>query len=233
MSVSDGDFGVTMSSCVSVCDYIFPPREQDNIKPDAEYNIANPMIQPILLATRKSNGGDKGLYSQRGDHTFTFSVLSHAGDWSSNSLKGARFAIQANNPLRVVGLSGLPTGNSGNTLDETKSFCSVSPDNVLVTAFKKKDGDSNNVIVRMYDILGGTGTYDSTLNFFFDASSTRKTNIIEEYSAEGSLPTLASDKRSVTIDVGHHSIETIALQPSSSPAGGDGGGGCFIATVAE
>lgn len=228
VSVSDGDYGVTMSSCVSVCDYIFPPREQDNIKPDAEYNIANPMIQPILLATRKSNGGDKGLYSQRGDHTFTFSVLSHAGDWSGNSLRGARFAIQANNPLRAVGLSGLPSGNSANTLAETKSFCSVSPDNILVTAFKKKDGDSNNVIVRMYDILGGTGTYNATLNFFFDASSARKTNIIEGYSAEGNLPTLASDKRSVMIDVGHHSIETIALQPSSSP-----GGGCFIATVAE
>ena len=221
VSVSDGAYGVTMSSCVSVCDYIFPPREQDNIKPDAEYNIANPMIQPILLATRKSNGwnslvaGNHGLYSQRGDHTFSFSVLSHAGDWSSNSLKGARFAIQANNPLRAVALSGLPSGNSANTLDETKSFCSVSPDNVLVTAFKKKDGDSNNVIVRMYDILGGTGTYNSTLNFFFDASGTKKTNIIEEYSAEGSLPTLASDKKSVMIDVGHHSIETIALQPSS------------------
>jgi len=242
VSVSDGAYGVTMSSCVSVCDYIFPPREQDNIKPDAEYNITNPMIQPILLATRKSNGwntyvnegaGGWGLYSQRGDHTFTFSVLSHAGDWSSNSLRGARFAIQANNPLRVVALSGLPSGNSANTQEESKSFCSVSPDNVLVTAFKKKDGDSNNVIVRMYDILGGTGTYNATLNFFFDASSTKKTNIIEEYSAEGNLPTLASDKRSVTIDVGHHSIETIALQPFSSPAGGGSSGGCFIATAAE
>ena len=133
-----------------------------------------------------------------------------------------------------MALSGLPSGNSDNTLDETKSFCSVSPDNVLVTAFKKKDGDSNNVIVRMYDILGGTGTYHSTLNFFFDASSTRKTNIIEEYSDEGSLPTLASNKKSVTMDVGHHSIETIAVQPSTSPAGsGDGGGGCFIGTVWE
>jgi alpha-mannosidase len=204
-----------------------------------KYNIENPMIQPLLLATRKSNQwsfyepGAHGLYSQRGDHTFTFSVLSHAGDWSSNSLRGARFAIQANNPLRAVGLSALPSGNSANTLDETKSFCRVSPDNVLVTAFKKKDGDSNNVIVRMYDILGGTGTYNATLNFFFDASSTRKTNIIEEYSDEGSLPTLSSDKRSVTIDVGHHSIETIALQPSSSPdgGGGDDGGDCFIRTL--
>jgi len=93
-----------------------------------------------------------------------------------------------------VALPVLPSGNSAKTLDETKSFCSVSPDNVLVTAFKKRDGDSNNVIVRMYDILGGTGTYSSTLNFFFDASSTRKTNIIEEYSAEGSLPTLAYEK---------------------------------------
>ena len=239
VSVSDGDYGVTMSSCVSVCDYIFPPREQDNIKPDAEYNIANPMIQPILLATRKSNGwngsvaGYHGLYSQRGDHTFAFSVLSHAGDWSSNSLKGARFAVQANNPLRAVALSGLPSSNSASTLGETKSFCSVSPDNVLVTAFKRRDGDSNNVIVRMYDILGGTGTYNSTLNFFFDALSTKKTNIIEEYSDEGSLPTLATDKRSVTIDVGHHSIETIALQASSSSAGGGSSGGCFIATAAK
>jgi len=239
ISVSDGDYGVTMSSSTAVCDYIFPPREQEATIPDAEYNIENPMIQPLLLATRKSNKwsyypGNHGLYSQRGDHTFTFSVLSHAGDWSSNSLRGARFAIQANNPLRAVGLSGLPRGDSANTLDETKSFCSVSPDNVLVTAFKKKDGDNNNVIVRMYDILGGTGTYDATLNFFFDASSTRKTNIIEEYSAEGNLPTLASDKRSVTMDVGHHSIETIAVQPSSSPAGGGGSsGGCFIATVAK
>jgi alpha-mannosidase len=220
VSVSDGDYGVTMSSCAAVCDYIFPPREQDAIVPDAEYNIENPMIQPLLLATRKSNRwsyypGSHGLYSQRGNHTFTFSVLSHEGDWSSNSLRGARFGIQANNPLRGVVLSDLPAGNNTNTLNETKSFCSVSPDNILVSAFKKMDGESNNAVVRMYDIMGGTGTYNATLNFFFSANSADKTSIIEEMLAyNGSpQPALGRDGQSVTMEVGHHSIETLSLTP--------------------
>ncbi len=224
VSVSDGNYGITMSSCVSAFDYIFPPREQDLIVPDSEYNIENPMIQPILLASRRSNRWPKyGLYSQRGNHTFTFSVLSHEGDWSGNSLRGARFGIQANNPLfAVVGVDSSPTSD----IQEEKSFCSVSPDNVIVSAFKKRDDDSaspidepdENIIVRMYDIEGVST--QAQLNFFFDAMQVRKTDIIEEYidpepSAE--WPVLTNSGKSVSMEIGHHSIETIAITEIPEP----------------
>jgi len=92
ISVSDGDYGVTMSSSTAVCDYIFPPREQEATIPDAEYNIENPMIQPLLLATRKSNKWsyypEITGYILKGETIPSPSpCFPIAGDWSSNSLR--------------------------------------------------------------------------------------------------------------------------------------------------
>ncbi len=215
ISASDGNHGVTMSSSVSVCDYIFPPREQDSIIPDSNFNISSPVLQPILFATRKSCGGNHGLYSQRGDHSFSFSVLSHEGNWSDNSMQGARYALQVNNPLRAVIVAENNHSTQRTLPGESFSFCNVSGENVIVSAFKKMDGDSNNIVVRIFDLLGGTGVSNTTFNFFFTASEVYQTNIIEEPIYTDNTPVLSTESNSISIDVGHHSIETFALQLES------------------
>ena len=218
VSSTDNTFGVTLASSVAVCNYLFPPA--NDIGPDASGYLDNPILQPILLATREScNQGTYCKYRQAGDHYYNFSILPHEGDWRN----GRKFGVQANNPLiAVVGVEAVKSAD----LSETKSFCSVSPDNVIVSAFKKRDDDNltpiggpdENIIVRMYDIEGVTT--QAQLNFFFDSMQVIKTDIIEEYIApelSADWPVLTNSGQSVSMEVGHHSIETISLTEIPEP----------------
>ena len=68
----DAGFGVTMSSCVAVCDWIDPSREM------ADY----PILQGILLSSHKSCHGEGNWYHQTGTHSFHFSITTHEeGRW--------------------------------------------------------------------------------------------------------------------------------------------------------
>ena len=211
------NFGLTMSSSVAVCNYIFPPSNV--VGPDASNLIADPILQPILLATRHSCNWHQSSpgYTQEGDHNYRFSILSHEGDWEN----GRKYGVQANNPLiAIVGVSQSP----GAFLGESEEFCSVSPENVIVTAFKKRDDDvatpegqtDGRVIVRMYDIEGVDS--EATLDLFFTAEGAVQTNIIEEYylgagaRGKGSR-SLSLSGDSVSLEVGHHAIETLMIVP--------------------
>ncbi|NOX89063.1 MAG: hypothetical protein GXO77_08555, partial [Calditrichaeota bacterium] len=88
ISVSDGDIGVTFSSSVAVWDY------QDPTDDPVDY----PILQPLLLASRKSCHREGNWYLQKGDHSFHFSLTSHKGDWKY----GYRTAKEANQPLIPV-----------------------------------------------------------------------------------------------------------------------------------
>jgi len=207
-------FGVTMSSSVAVCNYIFPPSTY--VGPDSQGRISDPILQPILLATRHSNKDDGNWWSQEGDHNYYFSIFSHEGDWRN----GWRSAAQANSPLvPVVGVA--PA--AGANLPEEKSFCSVAPDNIVLTAFKKREDDiftpegtvDEDVIVRFYDIEG-RHTSDAEIRFFFTVEGAEKTNILEEPLAGGGSGISVSGQ-SVRLDVGHHSIETLRIVPGPIP----------------
>ena len=207
-------FGITMSSSVAVCNYIFPPS--NDVGPDSEGRISDPILQPILMATRHSNKADGNWWSQEGDHDYHFSFFSHQGDWTN----GWQSAVQANNPLiPVVGIT--PSTNAN--LPEEKSFCSVSPDNIVLTAFKKREDDiftpvgtvDENIIIRFYDITG-QDTSNAQIRFFFSVDGAEKTNIIEEPLAEGGTG-ISVVGESVGLDVGHHSIETLKIVPGAIP----------------
>jgi alpha-mannosidase len=189
ISASDDSLGVTMSSSVAVCDFL-----DVTARP-----VTYPMLQPVLLASRRSCNRRGNWYLQAGDHHYSFSILSHEPGWRG----GRRFGIQANNPLVPV-VAGRPAARA--TLPEEKSFCSVSPGNVIVSTIKKcEDGES--VIVRCYDIEGTDSR--AKLNVFFPVSRAEHTNIIEE---EGKAIPFAA--RSVELDIGHHAIETLKLVPA-------------------
>lgn len=188
MTAANQDFGVTMSSCVAVFDWIDPTTDP----------VSYPVLQPILLASRKSCHWEGPWYLQAGDHHYQFSVLSHQSDWKS----GYRFGVESNMPLQIV--SGVKPDLKA-TLPEEKSFFSVSEDNVVVSTIKKCE-DDNNVIVRLYDVEGKDS--ESALNTFFSMDAAEHTNIIEE---EGkSIPVSG---KSLKMKIGHHAIETFKLIP--------------------
>jgi len=186
MTAGNESFAVTMSSSVAVCDWIDPTTEP----------VSYPVLQPILLASRKSCHGLGNWYLQAGDHHYRFSVLSHEAGWQN----GYRFGIESNTPLEAV-TGG--AGGRGATLPEQKSLFRVSADNVVVSTIKKCD-DDDSVIVRLYDVEGK----DTAIQFstYFPFAAVEHTNIIEEETKR-----IPGGGNAFDAQIGHHAVETFKL----------------------
>jgi len=184
-SVNNGDFGVTISSSVAVFDYIDPTEDP----------VSYPVLQPLLLASRKSCHWMGNYYMQTGDHHYRFSIYPHAGGWQN----GWRQGVQANTPLIAVTSQPAP----GASLAETLSFCSVTGDNLAITALKKAE-DDDSVVLRCVDMAGRDS--EPQFSLFKPVSHAERTNLIEE---DGQPLTLANGQ--LKLKVGHHAIDTLKL----------------------
>jgi alpha-mannosidase len=188
ISAGDDTFGVTLSTSVAVCDF----------KDPTDSPVPYPVLQPILLASRRSCHGEGNWYLQEGDHYYSFSLTSHGPGWRSGYKQG----IQSNNPL--IALVN-PAAGAGASLPESTSFLSLSVPNVLVSTLKKAE-DDDSVILRVYDIEGKDA--EAGLNLFVAVKAADKVNIIEE---EGTA--LKPGKDRLSLKVGHHAVETFRLVP--------------------
>jgi alpha-mannosidase len=187
IGAGNADFGVTMSSTVAVADWIDPT---DN-------PVKNQILQPILIASRKSCHHEGNEYLQTGNHYFRFSVTSHKPGW----INGAAFGRQANEELKAVWADRQFTTAS---LPETLSFFNVDKENVLVSTVKKAE-DNDEVVVRITDLEGKDKTV--TLESYKKAGEAKLTNLIEE-----EMETLKSDNKGVKLNLGHHAIETVKIK---------------------
>jgi alpha-mannosidase len=185
------DFAVTLSSSVAVADYIDPTVEGNNL----------PVLQPILLASRKSCHWEGNEYLQQGDHHFHFSITSHRPDWRN----GYRFGRQANEKLHVVFN---PEMRSKADLPEELSFFSTGAKNVMISAIKKCD-DDNSLILRLFEIEGRS--ISGSLTSYFDLDRAFETSLIEEVNEEVGIRT-----NQLPLEIGKHAIETFKLVPVRS-----------------
>jgi alpha-mannosidase len=180
------DFGVTLSSSVAVADYIDPTSD----------NSGNVLLQPILLASRRSCHELGNEYLQTGDHHFKFSLTSHTGGWEN----GFRFGKEANENLFVLVN---PQQYKYANLTEEHSFFSVDGNNVIISTIKKAE-DDDAIIIRMYDILGLDQEIELTSSI--NVSSAFKTNLIEEVGEK-----LINTDKGINLNLGKYSIETIKV----------------------
>jgi len=193
LSVSGEAFGLTMSTSVAVNDYMDPT---DN-------PMGSPLLQAVLLASRRSCHGQGNWYLQEGDHEYRFSITSHVTGWRN----GVKPGIGANVPFfMTVGGASAASGS----LPEEMSFFKISANNVVVSTIKKAE-DDDSVIVRCYDIEGRPA--DVEIASFAPFAKAELTNMIED---EGkpiatAAGTGAGAKNSVRIKVPAYSIETIKL----------------------
>ena len=164
ISAHDGQTAVTLTSGVAVADYIDPT---DN---PVDYTI----LQPILMASRQSCHYLGNKYFQPGDHSFQFSLTSHA----AGSIAREEMGVSGNVPLLVVKD---PHAYAGASLPEDYSFLSVGNSNVKVTALKKCE-DDNSMIIRMYNCSGETQKVD--LKLHVRPTSIIRTSLIEEEKEE-------------------------------------------------
>ena len=185
----DGRFGVTLTTSVAVNDY----------KDPTDAPVPYPVLQPILLASRRSCHGEGNWYLQEGDHHYRFSVVSHASGWKN----GYRAGIAAGSPLVVVGN---PATGPGASLPEAKSFLPFASPNIILSTMKKAENDDT-VILRVYDIEGQDT--EAEVELFHPVKKAERTNLIEE---EGVL--LKPRKGRLVLPVGHHAVETLKLFPA-------------------
>ena len=186
ISASGSGSGVTFSSDVAVWDYKDPTGDP------VEY----PVLQPLLLASRKSCHPEGNWYLQAGDHHYRFTMTSHAPGWTNGYL-----AAKGANHEFLTFMGGQPDKSA--ELPDEYSFCSLSAPNVQISTIKKAE-DDNQVVLRLYEMEGLDS--DVKLDWFRPVIKLDSTSAIEE----GDYFKTNMDNN-IQLRVGHHSIETYKL----------------------
>ncbi len=181
-------FGVTLSSSVSVWDYRDP----------TDSTAERILLQPVLLASRRSCHSEGPWYLQKGDHHYHFSLTSHAPGWR----EGQRRGIEANAPLLAV-----VSASKGlrRELPVSGSFLALDAPNVVLSTMKKAEDDES-VIVRVYDAEGKAST--ASLDFLTRVESAREASILEDAGGE-----IRARGKKVALQVGSYAIETVKIKP--------------------
>jgi alpha-mannosidase len=188
----DERFGLTFSTSVAVNDYKDPTDDP----------VPYPVLQPILLASRRSCHGEGNWYLQEGDHHYRFSLTSHAAGWRN----GYRAGIAANAPLIAVAAGAAPAAAD---LPESLSFLPFTASNLVLATMKKAETDDA-VVLRVYDIEGKDA--ETEIKLAVRVKEAVRTNIIEEPGAA-----LKPRQGRFVLPVGHHAVETVKLVPDAKP----------------
>lgn len=187
-------FGLTLSTSVAAFDHVDPTNSPD----------LGPLLQPILLASRKSNHPRGNWYLQAGDHHYTFSITSHAPDWR----QGWQAGMAPGRPLHAVAVDA-PAASPA--LPQRHALVEVSPPNVVVSTVKQAQ-DGQGYIVRVYEIEGRATTF--TVRCGFEVESVQRVDLLESAAGGDAIP--VSDN-TFSADLGAYAIETFLVMP------GDGG----------
>ena len=187
ISSNNNIFGFTMSSDVVVVDFIDP----------LDKKTGKPVLQTVLLASRRSCHGEGNEYLQTGDHHFHFSFTSHERGWEN----GSRFGIGSNERLDVVRSS---FKSATASLPESMSFFNAADKNIMISTIKKAE-DEDALIARLYEYEGK----DTDLSFkiFKEIEEVCKTNLIEYPLSKVER----INRNGFNMRIGKYSIETVKL----------------------
>jgi alpha-mannosidase len=132
-----------------------------------------------------------------GDHTFTYSLLPHAGDWRTCTIPAA-YAL--NDPVHVVESA----GGSGAPIP---LLVAVNRDNVVIETIKRAE-DGNGIIVRLYECHRKRGFV--TLEAGFDLQAVTLASLIEDDEQP-----VAFNARQITLPIKPYEIMTLCLVPAN------------------
>lgn len=110
------------------------------------YDIKDNVMRLSLIKSATHPDPD----ADQGEHSFTYSILPHTGDWLQGDT--VRQAWSINNPLRST---------MGQAEVETKSMIRLSTNTVMVSALKKSE-DGQKLVVRVHDYSGSRQQIDMT-----------------------------------------------------------------------
>jgi alpha-mannosidase len=161
---------------------------------------AYPVLQPVLLASRRSCHWLGNWFLDPGDHYYHFSITSGSGDWKSTYHAGT----SASQPMLAVCGENVKKSEG---LPESYSFLKTDKKNVIVSTLKKAD-DSNDYVIRLYEMEGKDT--EVTVTFPFKIGRAWITDMIEENPKE--IPVV---NNTLVLKIGHNAIETykISINP--------------------
>jgi alpha-mannosidase len=190
IGASNDSFGVTLSSSVAVADYIDPTDSLNH----------QTILQPLMMAARRSCHWEGNQYLQTGNHYFKFSFFSHNQGWLNGNSQG----IEANNDLLTV-VDPVKAQNAN--LKENLSFFDVDTENVIISTIKKNEDDES-IVLRYYDVSGKNGQLKMTS--FIPCTEIQHTNMLEEINRDTEVKKVHSTV--VNLPFSHQSIETYKLK---------------------
>ena len=136
-------------------------------------------------------------YPPVGRYVFRYSLSSGAGDWRRN--RAYQAGVNANRPLIPVVVEDEIAAKS---LPPTHSFCSVSADDLVLSAVKKAYGDAS-LVLRFYEVEGKPAR--TTVTWLGRRHGMREVNLLEE--ATGRTDT-------AELSVSPYEIKTVKLVPA-------------------
>jgi alpha-mannosidase len=136
--------------------------------------------------------------ADRGDHTFSYALYPHAGDWKS------AFTIRHGYEFNST-LTAMQVQPHAGALPLVHSFVELKGEDVVLTAVKKAE-DANGLILRFYEWAGKDGV--AQIHVPAGAASATLTNLME--AAEGEpIPITGSDE--ITVPVHPYAIVSVRV----------------------
>jgi alpha-mannosidase len=158
------------------------------------YDTKDNVIRLSLLRSPTMPAPD-GRIADQGFHEFTYSLYPHAGDWKDGGTM--RQGYELNYPLIAV-----EAAPHAGLLPAKRSFVSVEPRNVIVTALKKAE-DSNDLVFRFYEFEGKATNV--RLHLPEAADHAAETNLMEKQEH----PIAVQGSQELTVPIGPYEIKTI------------------------
>ncbi|HEX9007021.1 MAG TPA: glycoside hydrolase family 38 C-terminal domain-containing protein, partial [Bacteroidota bacterium] len=186
-------------------------REYEILRQDGKTSIAITLLRCVGwlsrddLSTRQGAAGpvvETPGAQMQGVHSFEYSVIPHSGSWSAAMEQGYWFARP---------MAALWTGRHQGKLGPSLSFLSLSPRSVLISAVKRAEDGTGDVIVRANNNLGEPAS--SSLKALFPVAAAFRTNLAEE----PGQPIAIDPDGTIRFTAAPRQIVTIRLKP-----GGDG-----------
>jgi alpha-mannosidase len=153
----------------------------------------------LLRLTLLRSTTDPDPNADRGHQHFSYALYPHAGDWKQAMTVRHGYAFDYSLNARQV------DSHTGSMPLEHSYFSVKGDDSVILTAVKKAE-DSNALVLRFYEWAGKDGQV--SLTFPKGATSATAANLMEKPEGDA-LPLVDSD--SVTVPVGHYSINTVEV----------------------
>jgi alpha-mannosidase len=155
------------------------------------------ILQPLLLASRKSCHDKGNYYLQPGNHSYRFSIYTHTGNWHN----GYQCGTQSRQSLKAV-VSNIDKQQG--FLPEQQSFATLTGKGAVVSTIKKCE-DDNSLVLRYYNIAGNNA--EVTFELFKKIESVNHTNMIEEEPVP-----IKFSENNFSHKLGHHAIETFKIR---------------------